>query len=144
MGTESSHQQLVGRPPARSCSTAPELGRLGTAPRTVVAKAPAAQPRLAASTRLDPFTKEAASVPQNASPAAVVSTASTRKAGTCSGVAPAAATNAPLSPRVRATEAPVASPNQPRASSGDEQPLMASASASLGTTTSASSSKRRG
>src|SRR5579875_2519225 len=58
-------------------STAAAPGKLGSAPTTVVASAPAALALCPAETRSPPEQSQAARAPQNASPAAVVSTAST-------------------------------------------------------------------
>lgn len=67
-----------------SRSTCADVGKLGTAPITVVATAPAAQPRRAASSKPPPAARQAASAPQKASPAAVVSTTCTGYVGTAS------------------------------------------------------------
>lgn len=78
------------------------VGSEGTAPLAPAARAPAALPRRRASTRPAPSDRAVAKPPQNASPAATVSTASTSKAPIAD-VPSASAQATPWSPRVITT-----------------------------------------
>ena len=84
---------------ARKSSTARAVGRLGLAPRTVTASAPAASPRRTAAGNGKPQARLAPSIPAKASPAAVVSTASTENAGCSVTVSPSMTSSSALGQR---------------------------------------------
>src|SRR5581483_6584057 len=106
-------------------ATSAAVGSDGRAPGRVTARAPAARAGRAASRTVRPAARPATRAPQNASPAAVVSTAVTGKADS-SWYRPSTKTTAPRAPRVTIT--------------AGHCNASASASCSLATTTSTSSS----
>src|SRR4051794_33294711 len=113
------------------------------APGRVTESAAAAIAVRTASPSFAPSASAAASAPLNASPAPVVSTASTCGAGMRSSASPSAS-SAPAGPIVTTTGAPVRLVSARAAASGSASPLSAAASGSFGVSTGPSASSSSG